>query len=118
MAHHHQHEQGGVHAHISSTATYLTIFFILMGCTILTYYVSTIDLGAFNFVVAIGIALFKAALVILYFMHVKWSQVLTKLAVVVAVVFLLILLLLTATDYSSRQWIPTQPGWEKHQVLK
>lgn len=120
MTHHdqHGHSQGGVHAHISSTGMYVTIFFVLMICTILTYAVSTIDLGAFNFVVAIGIALFKASLVILYFMHVKWSQILTKLAVVVAVIFLLILLLLTATDYSSRNWLPDQPGWEKHQVLR
>lgn len=127
MAHHHHdhshgHDHGhghshGVHSHISSTAMYVTIFFILMICTVLTYYVSTIDLGFMNFTVAIGIAIFKASLVILYFMHVKWSQTLTKLAVVVAVVFLAILLLLTATDYSSRNWVPRQPGWEKHPVL-
>ncbi len=127
MAHHHDHTHDhghghshshGVHSHISSTAMYVTIFFLLMICTILTYFVSTIDLGFMNFAVAIGIAIFKASLVILYFMHVKWSPALTKLAVAVAVVFLAILLLLTAADYGSRSWIGPQPGWEKHPVLK
>ncbi len=97
---------------------YVTIFGLLMICTLLTYFVSTIDLGFMNFAVAIGIAIFKASLVILYFMHVKWSPILTKLAVVVAVVFLGIMLLLTAADYGSRDWIPRQQGWEKHPVLK
>jgi cytochrome c oxidase subunit IV len=124
--HHHDHSHGGhghghshgVHSHISSTGMYVTIFVILMVCTMLTYSVSRIDLGGMkNFVVAISIAIFKASLVILYFMHVKWSPILTKVAVVVAVVFLGILLLLTATDYSSRGWVPRQAGWEKNQVL-
>lgn len=126
MAHDHVHGHGhphahgghehshGVHSHISSTGMYITIFFILMACTILTYAVSRIDLGFMNFAVAIGIALFKATLVILYFMHVKWSPALTKLAVVVAVVFLAILLLLTSTDYGSRNWIQKGAGWEKY----
>lgn len=119
--HDHPHDHGhshGVHSHISSTTMYVTIFILLMICTVLTYAVSRIDLGSMNFVVAIGIAIFKATLVILYFMHVKWSPMLTKLAVVVAVGFLGILLLLTAADYGSRSWMETQPGWEKYQVLK
>lgn len=120
MTHHDHHgngHAGGVHSHISSTGTYVTIFFLLIVCTVLTYLVSTWDLGHYHFAAAIGIALFKASLVVLYFMHVKWSHVLTKMAVITSLAFLLILLLLTSTDYSSRSWLPKQEGWEKHQVL-
>ena len=104
--------------HVSPLSTYLSIFAALMVLSAITVGAAFVDLGSLNPVVALDIAGLKATLVILYFMHVKWSQILTKLAVVVAVIFLLILLLLTATDYTSRNWLPDQPGWEKHQVLR
>lgn len=110
-------EQHSEH-HIASTKFYMTIFFILMICTVLTYFVWTIDLGFFNIVVALGIAIFKATLVIRYFMHVKWSPMLSKMAVVTAITFLFILLTLTSMDYASRGWQPSGTGWEKYQVLK
>ncbi|MFN7933752.1 MAG: cytochrome C oxidase subunit IV family protein [Bryobacteraceae bacterium] len=110
-------EQHSEH-HIASTSMYLTIFVILMVCTVLTYFVWTIDLGFFNIVAALGIAIVKATLVIRYFMHVKWSPLLSKMAVVTAITFLFILLTLTSMDYASRSWQPRGIGWEKHQVLK
>jgi cytochrome c oxidase subunit IV len=110
----HAHELG----HVTPTRTYVTIFFILMMCTGLTYFVWTIQLGPWAFLVAIGIAIFKATLVIGYFMHVKWSPVLSKMAVAIAVGFLVILLTLTSMDYASRGWVPTNRGWENYPVLK
>jgi cytochrome c oxidase subunit IV len=110
-------EQHSEH-HIAPTSLYLTIFAILMVCTVLTYYVWTIDLGFFNIVAALGIAIVKATLVIRYFMHVKWSPILSKMAVVTAITFLFILLTLTSMDYASRSWQPSGIGWEKYQVLK
>ncbi len=106
------------HAHITPTSTYLTIFFALMICTGLTYFVWTVHLGAWAFVVALAIAIFKATLVITYFMHVKWSPMLSKMAVLIAIVFLAILLVLTSMDYASRNWVPSSRGWENYPVLK
>ena len=68
-----------------------------------------INLGNLNFPVALAIAVFKATLVVLFFMHVKYSSRLTKLIVGVAFFFLGILLSLTMTDYLSRGWF-TAPG--------
>jgi len=55
--------------HILPTRIYYTIFGILMLCTFLTVQIASIDLGALNTVAALGIAVFKAVLVVLFFMH-------------------------------------------------
>ena len=57
--------------HISPKSTYLTIFGALMACTILTVVAAFINLGNLNFPVALTIAIFKATLVVLFFMHIK-----------------------------------------------
>jgi cytochrome c oxidase subunit 4 len=114
---HHEHQEHSAH-HVAPTSLYLTIFFILMVCTVLTYFVWTIDLGFMNIVVALGIAIFKATLVITYFMHVKWSHILSKMAVVTALTFLAILLIFLSMDYASRGWQFREGGWDRHPVLK
>ena len=88
--------------HISPKATYYTIFGALMVLTTITVAVAFVNLGRFNFPVAIGIAITKATLVILFFMHVKYSTQLTKMFVGMAFFFLMILFGLTMTDYLSR----------------
>jgi cytochrome c oxidase subunit 4 len=80
-----------------------------MVLTVITVLVAYVNLGQFNKVVALGIASIKATLVILYFMHVKYSSSLTKLVVVVGFFFLIVLLGLTMTDYASRAWLPMPP---------
>jgi len=96
-------------AHISPKSTYYSIFGILMGLTALTVYAAFHHLGAFNFPVAIGIAITKGTLVILFFMHAKYSSRLTKLFVGMSFFFLMILFSLTLTDYLSRGF-RTYPG--------
>jgi cytochrome c oxidase subunit 4 len=95
--------------HISPKGTYYAIFTILMVLTGLTVYVAYQPLGSANFPVAIGIAVTKATLVILFFMHAKYSSRLTKLFVGTAFFFLAILLGLSLTDYMSRG-MKTYPG--------
>jgi cytochrome c oxidase subunit 4 len=95
--------------HISPKSTYFTIFGALMVCTVLTVFAARTNLGNLNFPVALAIAVFKATLVVLFFMHVKYGSRLTKLIVGVAFFFLGILLSLTMTDYLSRGWF-TAPG--------
>ena len=91
--------------HIVSTRLYYVIFGILMLCTILTVQIAFIDLGALNIVAALTIAVFKATLVILFFMHVKDSPRLTWAVVIGSVFWLAILLVLTFSDYLTRAWL-------------
>ena len=91
-------------SHIAPKSLYYTIFAALMIGTALTVWVAYIDLGAFNSIVAMAIAITKASLVILYFMHVKYSPKLTKLVVVASVFWLAIMLIMTMGDYLTRSW--------------
>ena len=95
--------------HVSPKGIYYAIFGTLMVLTAVTVGVAFVNLGSFNFPVAIGIAITKATLVILFFMHAKYSSTLTKLFVGTAFFFLFILLGLTMTDYLSRG-LKTYPG--------
>ena len=88
--------------HVSPKSVYYVIFGALMVFTVVTVEVARYNLGALNFPVAIGIAITKATLVILFFMHAKYSSKLTKLFVGTAFFFLAILLGLTMTDFLSR----------------
>ena len=90
---------------------YITIYLILITLTITTVAVSRIDLGEFNFIVAITIAVIKALLVILYFMHVKQSSSMTKLFVGAGFFWMAILLVFILSDYLSRGWLPLQKWW-------
>ena len=91
--------------HVAPLKVYIGIFLTLMVMTAITVAVAYVNLGQFNKVVALGIAGFKATLVVLYFMHVKYQSRLTKLVVVTGFFFLAILLGLTMIDYSSREWV-------------
>jgi cytochrome c oxidase subunit IV len=90
--------------HISPKSTYYAIFAALMVGTAITVAVAFVDLGVFNFPVALAIAITKATLVVLFFMHVKYSSKLTKMVVGMSIFFLATLFGLTMTDYLSRGW--------------
>ena len=90
--------------HIVPTRVYYSIFAVLMLCTLATVLIAFVDLGRLNTVAALTIAVFKAVLVILYFMHVKYSTRLTWAVVVGSVFWLGILLVLTMSDYLTRAW--------------
>ena len=103
--------------HIVPVWLYLLIFTALFVLTIVTASVAFKDLSTtihghavnFNPVVALGIAIFKATLVILFFMHVKYSARLTKVVVGAGIFWLLILLSLTMADYLSRGLLTSPP---------
>jgi cytochrome c oxidase subunit 4 len=88
--------------HVSPISLYLTIFFALMILTGVTVAAAYVDLGQFNFPVAMLIAGFKASLVVWYFMHVKYQSHMTKLTVATGLFFLAILLGMSLIDYVSR----------------
>jgi len=91
-------------SHILPKRVYYTIFAILLFCTYLTVQIAFLDLGAINTVAALAIATFKAVLVILFFMHVKYSTRLTWAVVLGGIFWLGILLTLTMSDYLTRGW--------------
>jgi cytochrome c oxidase subunit 4 len=91
-------------SHVLPKRVYFTIFAILMICTYLTAQIAFFDLGAFNTVAALTIAVFKAVLVVLFFMHVKYGSRLTWAVVAGGIFWLLILLALTMGDYLTRGW--------------
>jgi len=97
-------------AHVLPKSIYYTIFLSLMVLTAATVGVAFINLGSLNFPVAIGIAITKATLVVLFFMHVKYSSQLTKMVVAIAIFFLLVMLGLTMTDYLTRDWFASPRG--------
>lgn len=72
----------------------------------LTWTVGYVDLGAFNLVFALAISIGKALLVALFFMHLKGSSPLLRLAATAGLIWLLILLSLTLSDYFTRGWVP------------
>jgi cytochrome c oxidase subunit IV len=100
--------------HVSPKGVYYAIFGSLMVLTAVTVGVAFINLGPLNFPVALSIAIVKATLVILFFMHVKYSSRLTKLIIGTGFFFLLVLFTLTLTDYLSRGWMTAlaPPGME------
>lgn len=90
--------------HIVSPAVYLTIFGALLVGTALTVWAAYQDLGVFNPIVALAIACIKAVLVILFFMHIRYSSRVMKLTVAAGFFTFLILITMTLSDYISRAW--------------
>lgn len=89
-------------AHITPVRTYFLVYLALLLLLALTIGLAFVDLGFLNEVIAMTIAVIKATLVILYFMHVRGSSQLTKLFVFAGFFWLLILVSLTLTDYVTR----------------
>lgn len=89
--------------HIVSAKVNITVWLVLLVLTGVTAGVAFIDLGPFNTVVALVIATIKALLVVLIFMHVKYSSDrLTKVVLISALFWLLLLLGLSLADYATR----------------
>ncbi len=98
------------HEHVSSPWMYFGVFAALMVLTGITWAVAQVDLGWANDVVALTIAVTKALLVILFFMHVRHSTRLTKLTALTGFFFLAILIFMTLNDYVTRGALLTVPG--------
>jgi cytochrome c oxidase subunit 4 len=91
--------------HIVSPKIYYVIFIALTVLTVATWSIAKIDLGRMNAVVALTIAVIKATLVVLYFMHVRYSSRLTWVFVCAGFFWLAIMVALTLSDYMTRGWL-------------
>ena len=91
--------------HVAPKSLYYTIFIALMVGTAITVAVAFVDLGPLNNLVMLSIACAKALLVVLFFMHVRWSTRLTWVVAASGFLWLLIMFSLTMADYLSRGWV-------------
>jgi cytochrome c oxidase subunit 4 len=91
-------------SHVVPRSTYALIYVGLMILTGLTTFVAFFDLGLANPVVALSIAVLKASLVVLFFMHMRWSSRLTMIIGGSALFWLGIMIVLTLSDYTTRGW--------------
>lgn len=91
--------------HIVPKRVYALVFATLIIMTWVTAWVSTVDLGSMNIWVALSIAVFKATMVVLFFMHVKYGTRLTKMIVCSGILWLLFLLFVTMGDIWTRGWM-------------
>jgi cytochrome c oxidase subunit 4 len=96
---------------VVSVKIYATVFLALIALTATTVGVSRIELGEYNFVVAMTIAVMKGSLVVWFFMDVRRSSSLTKLFVGAGLFWLAILLVFVLSDYLSRGWLPNPKWW-------
>jgi cytochrome c oxidase subunit IV len=84
---------------------YALIFGTLLLFTFITVEVSRHDFGEWNTIIALTIAVFKATLVVLFFMHLRYVEHLTWVVVGSAIMMLSVLLVLTMSDYLARGWL-------------
>ena len=97
-------EQSGHIGHVVPVRTYVLVFLALMAGTALTTAAAYTDLGRWNTVVALAIAVTKMMLVVLFFMHAYYSTKRTQLIIIAGVFWLATMLFLTLGDYASRSW--------------
>jgi cytochrome c oxidase subunit 4 len=100
----HQQDHADAGHHIIPTSTYYKVFAALMVLLVLTVGAAELNLGPLNVVVAVFIAVVKAVLIILYFMHVRYSSKLVWVFAGAAFVFVFIMFGLTLNDYATRGW--------------
>ena len=94
--------------HIVSPKIYAGVLTALLVGTVLTVEAAKVDLGRWNIVLALGIAVTKMTLVILFFMHGKYSARRTKLVIASGFFWLAIMLALTLADYTTRHIEPSR----------
>lgn len=105
---------GETHIHVVSVRLLATVFVILMFLTAVTYLVTLQDFGyQVNLIIAISIAVVKAILVCLYFMHLRWDNPFNALCLVSAILFVGLFIVIASLDtgqykHLRDQWINTR----------
>jgi len=94
-----------------SLKAYLSVFGMLVVLTIVTTGVAYVDLGFFNVIVALTIAISKTLLVVMFFMHLTHSAHRTQVVAGAGILWLLILITFTVSDVLTRSWISMPMGW-------
>ena len=98
--------------HIVPVRVYLAVIAVLFVLTAVTVWAAFLDFGFLNTVVAVGIAVIKALLVVMFFMHLKYSARILWLYAGAGAVFFLIMIAFLLSDYGSRDWMTRPQPWE------
>jgi cytochrome c oxidase subunit 4 len=91
--------------HVIPKKSYWTVYIVLLALLAVTCGAAFVDLGPFNFPVSIGIAVAKAVLIVLIFMHVRYEEPLVWVFACAAFLWLAILIALSLDDYFTRGWL-------------
>lgn len=104
-AHTHVEDHSDHTHHVVPLSVYYGVYTALLVLLVATYLVSKIELGPFNIVVAMTIAVIKMVLIVLFFMHIRWSSRMVQFFAGAALFWLGILFVLTLNDYFARDWL-------------
>ena len=113
-------EHHGV-GHVVSLKILVAVFSALVALTIITYLASLVNFGEFNLIVALGIAVIKASLVVLFFMHLRWDRPFNAIVFVGCIIFVAIFLgftLIDTTQYHHSIYTGQAPGMKDHTPMK
>ena len=88
-----------------SLAVYLVTWAALLGLLLATSLIGLANLGTFNLLLGLVFAAMQASLLVLVYMHVIYDQVLIRVCVIAAVIWILIMMTLTLNDYHTRGWL-------------
>src|SRR5947199_9483881 len=91
---------------VTQPKVYVRTCVVLLALLALTWAIAYVDLGPFNLIVALAVAMATAIVIALFFMHIKGSSRLLHLAAVAGLLWLLIVMSLTLSDYCTRAWVP------------
>jgi cytochrome c oxidase subunit 4 len=91
--------------HVVSPKNLLGVYVLLLIFTVITVGVSRIDLGNYNIMVALAVAVVKGSLVLLYFMHLRWDSPFNALAIIAALLFVCLFIGLALLDTNAYQSI-------------
>jgi cytochrome c oxidase subunit IV len=103
--------------HIVPVKVYVAVWVSLLLLTGLTTGVAYIDLGVFNTVAALVIAVAKMMLVVLFFMHMKYTPGIPRIVIVAALFWLGLMMSITLADEKTRDWTPKAQPWAAEMVL-
>lgn len=105
------------HVHVHPKFFYVKVFLSLIVLTAITTAVAYVDLGVFNTVVALVIAVCKASLVVLFFMHLKEQTGMTRVVIIAAALWLAVLIVITLSDRFTRHWVPSNGPWQTSSIV-
>jgi cytochrome c oxidase subunit IV len=103
--------------HVLPKKLYFMVFLSLIVLTAITTGVAFIDLGPLNTVVALVIAVLKATLVVLFFMHLKYQTGMTRVVILAALLWLAVLIGITMSDVFTRHWTEKGAPWNRSAVI-
>lgn len=112
---HGAHKPGAIHIHVVSPGLLLTVYGVLLVLTVATVAVTNLELGAFNVWAALGIAVAKAGLVALFFMHLRWDAPFNAIVLMASLLFVALFIGIAVLDSKNYKVNYDAPG--RGQVL-